>query len=118
MGKDESKEINIVYGEAVGFVRWYEYQAFRVEVPFVPDICFASARVEDWPNQESQDILLERMNALGGQGWEIFEMSRYPNMAARDPQEWPRCVVYNLWARRELGWYPGARRREAAFRHH
>jgi hypothetical protein len=74
----------------------YEYAAFRVEVPVSPTTAENPyIPVNDWPDMTGQTALLEKMNQLGSEGWDIFERKLYPPEAA------PRTIrVYNLWARR------------------
>lgn len=73
----------------------YEYAVFTIRLAF-PEGAF-NLPMEDWPYMPHQTSLLEKMNELGAQGWEIFERAR-PIGISPIAEFYP----YNLWARREV----------------
>jgi hypothetical protein len=71
----------------------YEYQVFQVRVLITRADLDGSA----WPNERHMNLLLEKMNEVGLDGWAVFERS-YPRREAVLGESYP----YNLWARRAI----------------
>jgi hypothetical protein len=75
----------------------YEYAVFTVhvhygamlrDVPYIPP--------ESWPDEVSQVELLDIMNKLGEEGWEIWHRT-HPTLPPKTTDE---TYPFNLWARR------------------
>ena len=78
-------------------MKQYEYAAFTVRVHFDPSIRESPyIPPHSWPDQIAQAELLERMNELGAEGWEIFERI-HPSVG---PAAGEDTYPFNLWARR------------------
>ena len=78
------------------FQQW-EYAVFTVRVPY-GDIMRHAGYVPPnaWPDEISQAALLEEMNKLGLEGWEIW-MRTHPTLP---PAVADGVYPFNLWARR------------------
>jgi len=74
----------------------FEYAVFPLMVPYA-DIRHWS----NWPNPEIQKLLLERLNYLGSEGWEVIEWTK-ASITIDDIPEPGVLFPWNIWAKREV----------------